>query len=218
MISFLISILLYPSPTIAFTNEELEQYEELSKLVNEGRLIEYSLQYPKFRFLQYLSLIGKYVFHGSNQHHIERFEPHEQNLYNNELTKAVFASTEPIWAIFFAVFNRSRLIGSFRNGCIGSRNKKYHYYSINESTIKNRPWTEGMLYLLPKDKFYKSSKGEVQFDEWISHESITPKGKINVTISDFYFFNKVAIHKDNESLFKTWIFYKARTLLANLKK
>ncbi|MBD7969244.1 hypothetical protein [Paenibacillus gallinarum] len=218
MISFIISILMYESPRVVFTKEEIEKYEELSKSLNEGGLIDYSLQYQKYRFLEYLSLKGNYVFHGSNNNNIERFEPRKQTLYNNELTTAVFATTEPIWSIFYAVFNRSALIGSFRNGCIIGRSKKYHYYSINESTIKNNPWTDGMLYILPKDKFHMSGQGKVQFDEWICNEYVTPISKISVSLSDFYFLNIVAVHKDNESLFSTWMFYKARTLLANSKR
>ncbi len=218
MISLIISILMYESPTVIFTKEEIEKYEELLKSVNEGRQIDYSLHYPKYRFLQYLSLTENYVFHGSNYRNIERFEPREQTLYNNELSTALFATTEPIWSIFYAVFNRSALIGSFRNGCIIGRNKKYHYYSINKSTIKNNLWTDGMLYILPKDKFYMSGQGKVHFDEWICNEYVILIGKISVSLSDFYFSNKVAIHKDTESLFRTWIFYKARTLFVNSKR
>lgn len=218
MISFIISILMYKAPTVDFTEEEVEKYEKLSTSVTEGRLIDYTLEYPKYRFLQYLSRKGNYVFHGSNHCNIERFEPREQTLYNNERATAVFATTEPIWSIFYAVFNRSALIGSFRNGCIIGRNQKYHYYSINESTMKNNPWTDGMLYILPKDKFHMSGHGKVQFDEWICNEYVTPIGKISVSLSDFYFLNKVAVHKDKESLFSTWILFKARTLLVNLKR
>lgn len=218
MISLILSILMYPSPAVDFTKEEIEKYEELSESVNKGELINYSLHYPKYRFLQYLSLQGNYVFHGSNHRNIERFEPREQTMYNNKLTTAVFATSEPIWSIFYAVFNRSALIGSFRNGCIIGRNKKYHYYSINESTIKNNPWTDGMLYILPKEKFQMSGHDRVQFDEWICNDYVTPIAKISITLSDFYFLNRVAVHRDNEPLFSTWIFYKTRTLLANTKK
>ncbi|MNT18739.1 hypothetical protein D3C72_1539560 [compost metagenome] len=119
---------MYRPPVVVFTTEEIEQYEELSRSVSEGRLIDYSLQYPKYRFLQYLTLKGKYVFHGSNSSNIERFEPREQTLYNNELTTAVFATAEPIWSIFYTVFYRSALIGSFRNRCLLGRDNRYHYY------------------------------------------------------------------------------------------
>lgn len=57
---------MYQSPTVVFTKDEIEKYEELSKSIYKGRQINYSLQYPKYRFLHYLSLKGNYVFHGSN--------------------------------------------------------------------------------------------------------------------------------------------------------
>ncbi|MGO4542265.1 hypothetical protein [Paenibacillus sp. 2TAB19] len=210
MISFLLSILLYSSPNTVFSNDEIAQFEELALTIKEGRLINDQLPFQKSRFLRYLSLNGNYVFHGSNNHNIECFEPREQTLYNGKMTKAVFASSDPIWSIFFAIFNRSRLIGSFRNGCIVGRSKKYHFYSINESTMKNKPWTEGMVYILPKDKFEASGHGKVQFDEWICHEPVMPTGKLKVSMEDFHYRNRIATHKDKESLFKTWIFYKAR--------
>lgn len=220
MISFLISMLLYPSPEIVFSDEEIVQYEELALSIHDGHLINYQLPFQKFRFLSYLSLNGNYVFHGSNNHNIECFEPREQTLYNGEMTKAVFTSSDPIWAMFFAIFNRSKLVGSFRNGCIIGRRKKYHFYSINESTMKNKPWTDGMVYILPKDKFATSLQGKVQFDEWICKELVVPNGKVYVSLDDFYFYyrNQIATHKDNESLLKTWMLYKVRTLLANSKR
>lgn len=218
MIPFLISILLYPSPKILFSDEEIVQFEELALSIHDGHLINYQLPFQKFRFLLYLSLNGNYVFHGSNNHNIECFEPREQTLYNGEMTKAVFASSDPIWSMFFAIFNRNKLVGSFRNGCIIGRRKKYHFYSINESTMKNKPWTDGMVYILPKDKFATSLSGKVHFDEWICKELVVPIGKVNVSLEDFYYRNKIATHKDNKSLIKTWMLFKVRTLLANSKR
>lgn len=212
MMSVLLSLLLVRSPKVIFTLDELEQYKELSKQIDQSQFIDYSLHYPKSRFLHYLSLTGKYVFHGSNHHDLEHFEPFEQTLYTGEITKAVFASTEPLWATFFAIFDRHKLVGSFRNGCIRGRNRTYHYYSINESTFRNNPWTEGMIYILPKSEFQPSGKGLLRFDEWICLHSVTPTCKMTVTRSDFQLINKVAIHKNSESLFKTWILYKMRTL------
>ncbi|MCR8642023.1 hypothetical protein NV379_05075 [Paenibacillus sp. N1-5-1-14] len=218
MISLLLSILLNPSPKIIFSQDEIELYKGVLLTNKEELLIKYDFPYPKYRFLQYLSVQGQYVFHGSNNRNIDQFEPHEQTLYNGQLTKAVFASTDPIWAIFFAVFNRSRLIGSFRNGSIIAGKNRYHYFSLNDSTMNNKPWTEGVVYIFPRYKFNKSSQGKVHFDEWICDEPVTPVGKLAVNLSDFYYKNKVATHRDKESLLKTWLFYKARILFANSKK
>lgn len=186
MLNFLLQMLLYRSPRISIDKDEAEHFEKLIEIINynEGQVLEYHLPFPKHRFLYYLSMKGKYVFHGSNNHNIETFEPREQTLYNSKVTKAVFATTDPIWPIFYAVFRRSSLIGSFRNGCLVHGNHRYHYYSLNESTMKNNPWTEGMLYILPKQTFSKSAQGKVYFDEWISHEPVKPIGKFVVTVDD----------------------------------
>ncbi|WP_276358022.1 hypothetical protein [Cohnella caldifontis] len=215
LITFLLRILLYASPKVEFSDREITEYEDLISTIGEGELLSYNLSNPKYRFLQYLSLKGSYLFHGSNNHNIELFEPRNQTLFNGKPTQAVFASSEPIWSTFYSVFNRSSLVGGGRNGCIVCKNKKYHYYSLNDSTIKNNPWTEGMLYILPKNCFVKSDSGKIHFDEWISHDHVKPAGRLIVNIDDFYFKNKVATHNRKESMIKTWLLYKVRTLRAN---
>ena len=166
MISLLLRLLLYPSPKIRFRDDEIAQYEQWASMMQENRLIADNTPYPKHRFLQYLSLKKKYVFHGSNNRHIDRLEPRKQTLYNNQWTNAVFATTDPNWAIIFAVLDRSRLVGSFRNGCIVGRNQTYHYYSLNESTMKNQPWTDGVVYILPRNLFKKSGQGSVTLNDF----------------------------------------------------
>ncbi|MBP1903763.1 hypothetical protein J2Z32_000375 [Paenibacillus turicensis] len=216
--SLLFSMLLYPSPTITFTTEETRQYDQLLAAMQENEiLIDYNLPYPKYRFLHYLSLQGNYIFHGSNHLNIASFEPRQQTLYNNEITSAIFATTEPLWSMFYAVFNKEKMIGNFRNGCIIGRNKKYHFYSLSKSTFDTDPWTEGMLYVLPRGAFHRSgeSSGEavaekLQFDEWISLAPVSPKWKLKIAPADFYFLDKVAIHPDNEALWKSWLLYKVR--------
>jgi hypothetical protein len=136
IISLLSSMRLYPSPTISFTTVETQLYDQLLDAIQENEiLIEYNFPYPKYRFLHYLSLQGNYVFHGSNHPDITSFKPKQQTLYNNELISAVFATTEPLWSMFYAVVNRDKMVGNFRNGCIIGRNRKYHFYSLSKSTF-----------------------------------------------------------------------------------
>jgi hypothetical protein len=217
IISLLFSMLLYPSPTISLTTEETQQYDQLLEAMQENEiLIEYNLPYPKYHFLHYLSLQGNYVFHGSNHPNITSFEPKQQTLFNNEITTAVFATMEPLWSMFYAVFDRQKMVGNFRNGCIIGRNKKYHFYSLSKSTFDTDPWTEGMLYVLPRETFRRSGEAtadKLQFDEWISLAPVSPKWKLKIAPVDFYFLNKVAIHPDNEPLWKSWLLYKVRTRL-----
>lgn len=218
MISVILSILLNRFPKTIFTEEEIAQYEKLALTIVDGGLINYELPFEKHRFLLYLSAKGNYLFHGSNQLNIERFEPRDQTLFNGELTKAVFASSDPIWSTFYAVLDRSKVVGGFRNGCVIGGKRKYHYYSINDATMNEGPWTSGMIYILPKDKFKLSGHGKIQFDEWISHEHVMPICKMSISVDDFYYKNKVSVHKDNESLLKTWLLYKIRVLKMTRKR
>ena len=62
MISALLKILLYRSPSINIEKEEAEQYNQLLASIGEGQsqVLEYMLPYPKFRFLFYVSMKEKY--------------------------------------------------------------------------------------------------------------------------------------------------------------
>lgn len=212
MISILMKTLLCASPDIEFSPDEVSEYNELISSIYEGQPISYSLNFPKYRFLQYLTLQGDFVFHGSNHMSIDIFEPRKQTLFNGQLTQAVFASTEANWSVFYAVLDRNKLTGGFRNGCLVYKGKKYHYYSLNQSTMKNNPWTSGKLYIFPKNKFKPSDTGKFRFDEWVCHEPVKPLSRLEVGPKDFYYLNRVSIHKNNESTVKTWLLYKIRTL------
>ena len=210
MISWLLSTLLSEMPKPRYTAMEQEAYEELAAQYTNGQNPEYNLPYPKLKFLQYLSEGGHYLFHGSNNKEIDRFQPRKQTLYNNELVEAVFSAADPNWSVFYAVLNRSNVLGGFRNGCIYAKGRRFHFYSLNASTISNQPWTSGSIYILPKSSFRRASKGRFYFDEWISEQPVTPIAKLDITVDDFYFINKVAVHNDNESLMMTYLLYKLR--------
>lgn len=208
MYSFLLNTFLYQSPKIKFKEDEVIRYEKLIHNMYEGQKICEKLSFPPHRFLHYLSQTGDFVFHGSNNTEIDVFDPRKQTLFNGKITKAVFASTEPYWSMFYAVFDRDKLRGSFRNGCLVYKNKKYHYYSLNKATLRNNPWTTGKIYILPKSKFQLADTRRIYFDEWISHDFIRPIGEIEVREEDFYFINKVSTHQPKDSFVKTLLLYK----------
>jgi hypothetical protein len=174
---------------------------------------EYFLSIPKYKFLSYITQNHSILLHGSNNPAITLFEPRDQTLYNGIMTKAVFATKDPIWPIFYAVFNRGALKGSIRNGAFTTNGKdRFHFYSLNKQTLEGAPWTTGTIYILPIDSFKHISKGIIQFDEWISEVPLAPIAKLQVTPNDFYFINKVGCHKETESIIKSWLLYKIRTL------
>ncbi|WP_442599812.1 hypothetical protein [Neobacillus sp. D3-1R] len=222
MKSFFINIFLrfffYPCPKVRYSKEEEKLFNDMFEegCKNTDKLIPYTLSLPKYQFLQYLSDTKSIVFHGSNKI-IEVFEPREQTLFNGEMTKAVFATKDPIWAMFYATLRKESIVDNIRNGSISANQKQwYHFYSLTQATFSNQPWEKGYIYILSTKTFEAPAKGLIQFNEWVSKKPVSAICKIEVTPSDFYFLNKVACHDPNESISKTWFRYKFRTIF--LKK
>jgi hypothetical protein len=197
-----------------FSDEEKTEYDKIyEEALVLNTCIAFESKFPKYRFLQYISMNKQVLFHGSNNQDINEFHPRRQTLYNGEFVNAVFSTRDGIWPIFYAVFNRSSLIGNFRNGCIEFKDEnRFYFFSLSKETIHNDPWTNGMVYILPRNKFTKVGKGHIVFDEWVSNESVKPILRIKVKPKDFIYLNKVSTHKSDESLLKTWLFYKLRTV------
>jgi hypothetical protein len=181
--------------------------------MRSDRTIQYDLSIPKYKFLAHIAETRGIIYHGSNNTAIDQFEPRRQTLFNNKLVTAVFGTTDPIWPIFYAVFRRAALIGSFRNGAVaaGVGGKVYHFYSLTKATKLNDPWTNGMVYLLPPNPFKLSeSNAGFSFNEWTSELPVEPIAKLPVEPDDFPFLDKVGSHPASESLGRTWLLYKIR--------
>ncbi|MCJ8007848.1 hypothetical protein ACFFF5_11730 [Lederbergia wuyishanensis] len=216
VINFLFRILFYPLPKILISKEEENAFNHLfeSSCKKVDKLITYNLAIPKIKFLYYLTKNKRIILHGSNNKEIDKFEPRQQTLYNGELATAIFATKDPIWPVFYAILDKEKIVGNIRNGSISTNGKKYfHFYSITKPTLLNKPWTTGMIYILAEDSFTKISKGAIQFNEWVSEKAVSPIAKLEIEPSDFYFLNKVAIHRSEESIVKSWLLYKVRSLI-----
>jgi len=212
---------MFPSPQINLSPKEIEQFELLFENLTKTNhpKLDYNLPIPKYKFLSYIAEYKQVMLHGSNHPSIHTFEPRDQTLFNGKPVHAVFATKDPIWPIFYAVFRKESVYSNFRNGCISANNKnKYHFYSLTQETFQNNPWTSGTVYILPQETFQHVGSGDIIFDEWISKEPVTPIAKMEVEPADFYFLSKVASHHAKESLFKTWLLYKIRILVQRKNK
>ncbi|MFD2445475.1 hypothetical protein ACFSO7_16045 [Bacillus sp. CGMCC 1.16607] len=215
LIHILLNMLFYPSPEITITKEEEKIFNDLfeSSCEKADKLINYNLSVPKYKFLHYLTCHKPIVLHGSNNKQIDSFEPRKQTLFNGKMATAVFATKDPIWSIFYATLDKKKIIGDIRNGSFSAKSKKmFHFYSLTKPTLLNDPWIYGMVYLLPEDSFSRVGNHAIRFNEWISTTAVKPIVKIEIKTSDFYFRNKVASHRSNESIIRSWLFYKLRTL------
>lgn len=214
--SMLLGMLFYRAPYLSFSSEEIEVFENIyAEAASSHSEIGYDCRFPKYRFLQYISETKPVILHGSNNKSILEFETRRQTLFNGQYVEAVFATKDGIWPVFYAVFDRSKLSGNFRNACLNVRNDKhtYYFFSLTPETKMKNPWQDGMVYLLPQEPFENVSDSIVFFDEWVSKTPVKPIAKIAVTPQDFYFINKVSRHKATESILATWFLYKLRTIV-----
>jgi hypothetical protein len=217
-VTILLRLLFYPAPKIRISKEEEKQFNLLYEeaLNKPDKLITYHLPIPKYTFLYHIATTKPILFHGSNNKFIDSFEPREQTLFNGEHATAVFATKDPIWSTFYAVLEKGKITGNIRNGSLStSRNSDYHYYSLSKATHQSHPWTSGMIYFLPVKSFTYLGKGVLRFNEWISEKDVPYIAKIEVEPADFYFLRKVATHHPEESILKSWLVYKCRTLFRN---
>lgn len=207
---WLLNGLFYRVPDLSWEEQERSAYEALLARLKAGEQLPGDLPWPKARFLHYLARQGEWVFHGSNHPDITVFEPREQTLYDGAKTKAVFASTEPMWSMFYAVLDRGKVKGGIRNACITNGKQKFLFYSLNEATMAEQPWTNGMMYILPRASFRLADPNKWHFDEWVSEKPVAPVAKLALSPEDFPFLDRVAVHQNGESMLKSWVLYKKR--------
>ena len=164
--------------------------------------IDYELPYPKQEFLRYLVAKRDVVLHGSGSGAIDIFEPTPQTDYFGRVRKAVFAASDGIWPMFFAILDRSRYHGSLRNACYwdvdatGER-QKFYAFSINAMFLGRQPWREGSIYVLPRATFERVvDEAGAPSEEWLSTRKVTPLALLAVSPSDFPFLKDVEGHGD----------------------
>ncbi|MBT2738623.1 hypothetical protein [Bacillus sp. ISL-7] len=168
----------------------------------DGNYIFYNSKYPLYLFLNYVIENKSVLVHGSNSYLIDNFEPRKSSLFNGKPINAIFAASDGVWSLFFAVKNRKGYVGSIRNLCLtvptNKGIKRYYYFSTNNDDIRDI-WTSGTIYFFSKHLF---KKGGIR-DEWVCEEKIRPLAKLSVTPNDFPFLEKVSIHRETESMAKT---------------
>lgn len=168
------------------------------------------LPLPKWAFLNWLVKHKAVILHGSGNPNIHMFEPHAPDDRSpDDFSKqtAVFASDDPIWPIFYAVVDRTNYSLVMLNGALRFRlpdktfSQTHYFFSLTEAVQQQRPWREGVVYILPKGGFsqqqpYKLGDFEVLEPHWASPLPVHPLAKLRVTPEDFLFLDQVRAHND----------------------
>jgi hypothetical protein len=197
-------------PSEDFDERARMAFDELLKttLSSAGcATIEYTLPWPKWQFLCYAADHHEMAMHGSGDAHIDLFEPRQSNDLNDfGNQKAIYAASDGLWAMFFAIVDRERVM-SIVNACVrleedsGAVHGPLYVFSVSQSALANQPWHTGTVYLLPRTTFttqpamaFGSSK--VHIAQLASFEAVQPLAKLTVSAEDFPFLPQIRGHDD----------------------
>ena len=163
---------------------------------------------PAWVFLCWLSDEKKLLLHGSGDPHIECFEPRTPDAKDDDefsQQTAVFAASDGIWPMFYAILDRARFKLRMLNGCLrfeladGSLSNERYFFSVTDTVLEKHPWREGVIYVLSRDGFtqqppYMLADWHVHDPHWANLNPVRPLARIRVQPEDFPFFEQVRGH------------------------
>jgi hypothetical protein len=168
--------------------------------------IDYTLSAPKWQFLCYLCEAKDVLLHGSGNPDIQEFEPHQSNdtqEFGNR--QAVYAASDGIWPMYFAIANRDGPVMSLVNACFrllqqdGTWSIPYYFFSINDDAFEGNPWRNGTVYILPRATFEQQDPEDfkgipAEIEQWASLVAVKPLARLNIAPDDFPFLSQVRAH------------------------
>ena len=165
---------------------------------------------PVHAFVQWLMARDEFIFHGSNRTEIAEFRPHREsmeikNVGGHGNLEAVYGTHEGLWAMFFAIVDRSQLVGSISNGVdtytsANGESLDVYQFSIEHRSLAKRPFCPGALYVFARADFERVPlyPGGPPTNEWACFTSVSPLAKIPVEPEDFPFLDRIGAHDDGE--------------------
>jgi hypothetical protein len=202
---------LLPRPPFELTTEKKLTFEDLYLSTKSGSLIDYHLPYPKWQYLSYLCETKELVLHGSQDQSINEIEPRQANdkkEFSNQ--RAIYASTDGIWVIYFAILDRKKHSKmTLFNSCLRARvsadqiSDPLYFFSISHEALLQKPWCEGAIYILPRRSFEQEVTQQMQgmeitFPHWISKLPEKPVAILHVEPQDFPFLDQIHGHNDEK--------------------
>jgi hypothetical protein len=169
--------------------------------------IQYTLPWPKWQFLCHIADHHAIAMHGSGDPAIARFEPRQSNDLNDfGNQQAVYAASDGLWAMFFAIVDRAR-VPSITNACVrvadeaGVLHEPRYVFSVSQSALPQQPWRTGTVYLLPRSTFMQQppipfGSATVHIAQLASLTPVQPLARLTVTPDDFPLLRQIRGHDD----------------------
>lgn len=158
----------------------------------------------RWQFLCGVAARRRIAFHGTGDPRIERFEPREPvDFAPFGRQRAVFATSDPVWAMFYAIVGRHRQRLTLNNGCLvlEDTGDAYYYFSLSRQALGDRPWGTGYLYFLPADTFVEQPGAvyagrQARVPQLASPVAVTPFARLRVAPASFPFLGRIRGHDD----------------------
>lgn len=197
-------------PTLSFDEGAQHAFDELldtTLRIGGCPTIQYTLPFPKWQFLCHLADQHDIALHGSGDPGITLFEPRQsRDLSEFGNQKAIYAASDGLWAMFFAIVDRER-VTSITNACVrlademGALHGPFYVFSVSQSALPGQPWRTGTVYLLPRRTFTTQppltfGPNEVHIAQLASFEPVQPLAKLTITPEDFPFLMQIRGHDD----------------------
>jgi len=190
-------------PESVLEPETQQAFERLyAQTLQQPGPINYNLTAPKWQFLCYLADHHNLAFHGSGDPNIVTFEPRQpEDLTSFGNQKAVYAASDALWAMYFAIVDRDNHPMSLCNACISVSETPYYFFSISKAALAQQPWRTGTVYLLPPASFIKQpsmmlGETEIKIAQLASLTPVDAIARIEVRPADFPLLDQILGHPD----------------------
>jgi hypothetical protein len=168
---------------------------------------------PRLDFLRWLAANRPVVFHGSPRNDLRELSTERRSRDSTAWgdQQAVYASTDPVWAIYFACLRRDRGWTGTRNGTLGRAGgplyPRRYFFLHNRGSASPDRFGAGSLYLLSPSSFVADAPiaGVIDTAHLVSHEPVRPLARLDVTPDDFPFVERVRYYRDGEPIWLSFL-------------
>ena len=128
-------------------------FDEAADALLRGERVD--LPEARLDFLRWLGESRGVVFHGSPRNDLVELSTERKSRDSTEWgnQQAVYASSDPVWSIYFAVLRRDNGWQGTRNGSMGVGGRRFYFFLHNRGSQSPDRFGPGSLYILPSETF-----------------------------------------------------------------
>jgi hypothetical protein len=198
-----------PAPDLTIESGPAQAFETLYRNTLEkgpAAEVDYDLPFPKYLFLEYLAQKHAVMLHGSLLQDLVTLKPIRHSRDSREFgdQAAIYATQDPLWVLFFAVLNKSKLAGAIMNGAIQLQEEqaeiiRRYFYCLDAPSLEKNPWQPGAVYIMAGEGFDADPDLEgVRYGSyrlicthWLKRSEVQPLARLLVEPQDFPFLDQV---------------------------